>query len=230
MPYSCDQRSAISGCLDHKRRLCASLTKGIDITSETDYHHAMKNSGTFQKGHKRSPESIEKQRQTILHQIKDGTRIVPKIEWTQDRIDKMVKKQRDIRMKWFPLGSKRKHRSSKGFYYWQIKISDRGKWKYEHRIVMEQKLKRLLNREEHVHHINRDTLDNRPENLIILSHSEHSFHHGKNRNFNPKFHRELLNGRWSIQHSECTLCHRTSVSHAAKGFCISCYSKNYQKK
>ena len=52
-----------------------------------------------------------------------------------------------------------------------------GKKKYVHRFVMEQKLGRELLRHEQVHHINHNKLDNRPENLEIVSPSEHGRYH-----------------------------------------------------
>lgn len=47
-------------------------------------------------------------------------------------------------------------------------------WQFEHRVVVEEFLGRLLARDEHVHHINGIKDDNRLENLIVMSHSEHS--------------------------------------------------------
>jgi hypothetical protein len=51
-----------------------------------------------------------------------------------------------------------------------VKVPDksgRGKSILEHRLVMEQHLKRQLTKEENVHHINGDRSDNRIENLEI---------------------------------------------------------------
>ena len=52
-----------------------------------------------------------------------------------------------------------------------VKIN--GKRVREHRFIMETYLKRKLESWEHVHHINGDGLDNRLENLVILSNSDH---------------------------------------------------------
>ncbi len=51
----------------------------------------------------------------------------------------------------------------------------------EHRLIAEGLIGRPLRSDEHVHHINRDTLDNRPENLQVLSVSEHMSLHSKER-------------------------------------------------
>ena len=54
---------------------------------------------------------------------------------------------------------------------------------YKHRWVMEQKLKRLLRPREVVHHIDENRLNNSPENLELLSDSQHIKLHWKNGNY-----------------------------------------------
>lgn len=56
--------------------------------------------------------------------------------------------------------------------YKQIEIN--GRHINEHRYLMEQKVGRKLKRNEYVHHINGDKLDNRIENLMIMSPQEHN--------------------------------------------------------
>ena len=56
--------------------------------------------------------------------------------------------------------------------YMLIRINN--KYVYEHRYIMEKHIKRKLKKGETIHHINRNKLDNRIENLkLYKSHSEH---------------------------------------------------------
>jgi hypothetical protein len=51
----------------------------------------------------------------------------------------------------------------------------------EHILVAESKLGRPITRDEHVHHINGDKLDNQPENLEVMTNSEHQKLHQRQR-------------------------------------------------
>jgi hypothetical protein len=52
----------------------------------------------------------------------------------------------------------------------------------ENRLIMEEHIGRYLRPDEDVHHINKNKLDNRPENLELIGHAEHTSYH---RNHKP---------------------------------------------
>jgi len=103
-----------------------------------------------------------------------------------------------------------------GYRYVKVGIRQR---KLEHRIVMEQFLGRPLGRREEVHHVNGDKLDNRPENLLVLSPSEHQKHH-------PEF-GSRMRRRLSFTCQGCGATYERKASRAAETkFCSrSCASR-----
>ena len=103
--------------------------------------------------------------------------------------------------------------------YWGYSfIKEKGKWKREHVVVMEQSLGRRLIKGEIVHHIDGDKLNNSIDNLILTNRSEHQrLHHSgskrsketkqkisesaKERNMRPDYN-NMLSERAKKQHSE----------------------------
>jgi hypothetical protein len=88
-----------------------------------------------------------------------------------------------------------------------------GKYRYRYQIVMEQKLGRPLRKGEIVHHINGDSMDDRPENLeLCIDMAKHlKGSHALN--------------RWSREHDFCIVCGTTSTPHQARGMCKTCHRK-----
>ncbi len=104
--------------------------------------------------------------------------------------------------------------------YVLLRVHDRDKPIYEHRYLMEKKLGRRLRSDEYTHHKNENKTDNRIENLLLCTNSEHVKIHGVTK----------LKG-WSLWYGEeCFDCGENKKRHYAKGLCYLCYMKGYQKR
>lgn len=93
-----------------------------------------------------------------------------------------------------------------------------------YRLVMEEKLGRLLTKNEIVHHINHDPNDDRPENLEVMVRGDHMRLHD---NWAGKRFINTKGDKWAFNYDACIKCGTTEVKHAAKGECRKCYLKRY---
>ncbi len=100
------------------------------------------------------------------------------------------------------IGEYGKHRTKTCGYIWVYKPDHPyclcGGYVYEHRLVMEKKLKRYLLPGERVHHIDKNRLNNHPSNLRLFSdHSNHMKLEWKEGNISlPQMERDIKTGRF----------------------------------
>ena len=59
-----------------------------------------------------------------------------------------------------------------------ILIDGKAKYQREHRVIMERLIGRKLSREEEIHHVDGNSLNNNIENLLLIKRSEHAKLHG----------------------------------------------------
>ena len=109
-----------------------------------------------------------------------------------------------------PIGSTRLQDTGAGIYR-LIKTAS-GEWKYEHRVVMAEKLGRELEPWEHIHHKNHDRLDNSLDNLALTTRYAH-----------PTIHFTIAT--WSRVSPQCLDCGTTERRHISFGLCSACYQR-----
>lgn len=83
----------------------------------------------------------------------------------------------------------------------------------EHRLVAAQVLGRMLRSDEHVHHLNHNRADNRPENLEVMSAAEHMAHHGDDRTLDPDVrakHKREYGRAWRAKNSDHVKAYRAA--------------------
>ena len=178
-------------------------------------------STSFKKGSKRDPESVRKQSETLKTKYRDNPSSHPRYgkTWSNEQREKFSEASREGRLDRLQLGE-RKIVNRGTVDYFMIKIGPgTDGWEYEHRHVMSLHLKRGLETSEHVHHINKNPLDNRIENLVIMSPSDHKKLHPSSAK--PGAHK-LPAGVWARKYNCCIVCGTTKSGHRGKGVCGAC--------
>jgi hypothetical protein len=113
------------------------------------------------------------------------------------------------------VGTGRERGRSKQNYYPQITLD--GKPRALHRVIAEQTLGRPLLPGEVVHHVDGNEFNFTPENLLVMSRSEHA-----------RLHKDL-NGKWSERYDQCTECGTTTQRHKGHGLCETCYMREHSR-
>jgi hypothetical protein len=129
----------------------------------------------------------------------------PEVLMTRRRVVAEIRKLREK-----PIGATRIHSSGNGLFY-VVEKTPTG-WEYQHR------LRTGATFGEHVHHDDRNGLNNDFVNLVKLTPKKHRIEHAG------------LKNRWALRFDECVSCGLTQRPHSGRGFCDRCHQRDLAKQ